>query len=99
MAVPLFEYLSIKDKYCIGYLGTDKSLMTELLKAKHIIEKEFIGLQIFIACKDEMRDLVKENTNIIFESNLPDFKGKFAYFRNLEEKADLIKFLEESNLN
>lgn len=98
MATPLFEYLSIKDKYCIGYFGTDKELMTDLLKARKAIEKELVGLQVYIACKDGMLDLVKGSRNIILESTMPSFTGKVAYLRILEEKADLIQLLEESNI-
>lgn len=98
MAVPLFQYIAIKDKYCIGYFGSDKSLVSDLLKARKVIEKDFPGLQVYIACKDEMIDLLKGVKNIILESLISSFTGKVAYFRILEEKSDLIKFLEESNI-
>jgi hypothetical protein len=98
MAVPLFEYISIKNKYCIGYFGSDKSLISDLLKARKVIEKDFPGLQVYIACKDEMLDLVKGVKNIILESVMSSFTGKVAYLRILEEKGDLIKILEESNI-
>jgi hypothetical protein len=99
MAKPLFEYISIKNNYCIGYFGNDRSLALDILNARRFIEKEFPGLQIYIAFKDEIQDMVKGNKNIIFESNIPSFVGKIAYFRNLEEKSDLIKLLEESNIS
>jgi len=99
MATPLSNYVAIKDKYCIGYFGSDRSLLSDLLNARKFIEKTFPGLQIYIACKNEMQDLVTGNKNVILESNMPSFTGKMAYFRILEEKSDLIKLLEESNIN
>lgn len=98
MTLPLFEYVSIKNNYCIGYLGEDQSLILDVIKSRHFIEKAFPELQVFIVCKDEMHNLVINNKNIILESNIPKFTGKIAYFRNLEEKDDLIKLLEESNI-
>jgi len=98
MAKPLFEYISIKNKYCIGYFGNDSSLVLDILNSRKFIEKEFPGLQIYLSFKNEMQDMVKGSKNIILESNIPSFSGKVAYFRNLEEKSDLIKILEESNI-
>jgi hypothetical protein len=99
MATPLSNYIAIKDKYCIGYFGSDRSLLSDMLNSRKFIEKEFPGLQIYIACKNEMQDLVMGNKNVILESNMSSFTGKLAYFRILEEKSDLNKLLEESNIS
>lgn len=99
MATPLSNYIDIKDKYCIGYFGSDRSLLSDMLNARKFIEKEFPGLQIYIACKNEMQDLAMGGKNVILESNMLSFTGKVAYFRILEEKSDLIKLLEESNIS
>lgn len=99
MATPLSSYIAVKDKYCIGYFGGDRSLLTDMLSVRKVIEKEFPGLQIYIACKNDMQDLVMGSKNVILESNMPSFTGKLAYFRILEEKSDLIKLLEESNIS
>jgi hypothetical protein len=98
MAVPLSKYISIKDKYCIGYFGRDKSLILDLLKSRKAMEKQFPGLVVFIACKNEMMELIKGHHDIILESNIESFSGKVGYFRNLEEKSDLIRLLHESNI-
>jgi hypothetical protein len=99
MTAPLSQYVSVKDKYCICYFGTNKETVTKLFKARELIEKELRGINVYLAVKDEMRNLAKGKKNVILECNMNAYRGKVAYSRNLEEKEDVKDLLRESNIS
>jgi len=99
MAIPFITYISVKDNYCLSYFGDDEDTLNSIIKAREVIEKELKGLKVFITCKDSMKNTVFGKRNIIFESKLKDFKGRFAGSCDLKEKNDLELLLSESKIN
>jgi hypothetical protein len=95
MTAPFTKYLDIKDNYCLAYFGEDKSLVSKILESRSLIETDLKGLNIFIVIKDLFKDKYGNIKNVIFESNMNDYKGKMACFRNLEKKDDLKALLDE----
>ena len=98
MTVPFTQYLEIKDNYCLAYFGEDIDFLNKMLDARHYIERELPGLQVFIACKDMFQRIAEDRANIILESKMMDYKGKMAHTCNLEKKDDLKALLLESKI-
>lgn len=98
MAVSLKQYVLIKDKYCIGYFGSDTKKIKKLFTVRNLIEKQLPGIKIFIVCADTMQKEVKGKRNTILESNMATYRGQIAYYRILEEKEDISDLLVESNI-
>lgn len=94
------KYKSIKDKYCIGYFGNNKSCLLQLEAAIPFIEKELSGITIYIACNN--KEGLDEKTPIVLREELDEkIKNKeFAYFREIVDgECNPVKFLlDESNI-
>jgi hypothetical protein len=95
MTIPFTQYLDIKDNYCLGYFGEDKDFLYKILEARTYIEKELPGLMVFVACRDALQG---GQDNVILESKISEYKGKMAYFCNLEKKDDLKSILTDSKI-
>jgi hypothetical protein len=98
MAVPFPKYASLKNNYCLSYFGDDESTFQYLLKARDAIEKELIGVKLYIACKDQILPNFYGKRNLISESQLKEYPGRFAYYRDLVKKDDINLLLEESKI-
>jgi len=95
MTTPFTQYVDIKDNYCLTYFGEDEIMLNKIFEAKEYIEKELPDLKIFVICSDLFKNKIK---NVIFESNMSEYKGKMACVRNLEKKEDLKMLLIESKI-
>lgn len=98
MAAPFTKYLEVKDNYCLAYFGDDENLIKDILTARDVIENEFKGLNVFLACNDRMKNIVNDKRNVILKSKMNDFTGKMACFRILEKKEDLKSLLNDSKI-
>lgn len=98
MTIPLSHYVSIKNKYCISYFGSDKEKAKKLFKARDLIEKELPDIKIYLIMIDEMRTLIRGKRNVTIESNMESFRGKVAYSRTLEENEEIESLLTECNI-
>lgn len=94
--IPFDQYLDLKDHYCLGYFGNDLGILTKVVEAKNIIEKELKGMIGWVACKDDY--VLDVSDMVIPESKMADYKGKMAFFCNLEEKDDIKVLLERSKI-
>jgi hypothetical protein len=83
MAVVLPHYAKIKDRYCIGYFGRSNEYLVQLLLLRPNIEKELPGIQVYIACMDEVFHLLDGHPNVLTYSQLRENELNFAYIRNL----------------
>jgi len=83
MAVVLPHYAKIKDRYCIGYFGRSNEYLVQLLLLRPNIEKELPGIQIYIACMDEVFHLLDGHPHVLTYSQLRENELNFAYIRNL----------------
>lgn len=93
MTAPFTQYLVIKDTFCISYFGEDKEFINSIRYAKKQIELEFPGIKAVLIFQDQF---TKEGD--VPESKMADLKGKVAFVRQLEEKQDLKKLLEDAKL-
>ena len=97
MAFSFPHYTQIKNRYCVGYFGNDPQYLEQLILARPIIEETFPGIEIHIACKDSMFEVLKEEPNRVAESQLRDNRRQYAYIRvinyNMKTNpvADLLK--------
>jgi len=98
MPIPFTQYLDIKDNYCLSYFGEDEQFLVKVLDARHYIERELPGLQVFIACKDIFKQIAEDRANIILESKMAEYKGQIANTCNLEKLQDLKSLLEDSKI-
>jgi hypothetical protein len=99
MVSPFPRYKKIKDRYCIGYYGFNKSIVSKLIKARPIIEGQLPGITIYLSCQDEMSDILTNEQNIILLSNLSKYNGEVACFREIHDVENPVeKLLEESNI-
>lgn len=101
MAFPLPHYAKIKDNYCVVYQGPNNEFITQLLQVRPHIEQQLPGLQVYIACKDELSYLVAGFKRILFISELKARKNEFAYIRHLKNNLrdnPVEQLLKESGL-
>jgi hypothetical protein len=100
MAIPFPRYKKIKDRYCIGYYGYDKSIVSKLIKARPIIENQLPGIIIYLSFQNEMYDSLSEEKNIIYVTDLSKHSGELACFREIHDNIvnPVEKLLEESNI-
>ena len=95
--IPLPLYAKIKDRYCIGYFGQSHDILSDLKKARSIIEKELPGIQVYICCNDEKAGMLSGEDRVILKSQLPEKIKELAYFRELIDET-VIDLLEESKI-
>jgi hypothetical protein len=100
MAIPFPRYKKIKDRYCIGYYGFDRSIVLKLIKARPIIENQLPGTIIYLSCQNEMLDILTNQPNVILSSDLSKYNGELACFREIHDGENTVeKLLEESNIS
>jgi len=83
MSVALPHYAKIKDRYCIGYFGRSNEYLVQLLLLRPNIERELPGVQIYIACMEEVFHLLAGHPRVLTYEQLKDNENNFAYIRNL----------------
>jgi len=98
MAIPLTHYVRIKNNYCVGYFGSDKNVILKLIKSRPIIEKELPGVRIYIACNEEMSEILAGEVRVVYGPEVYDLRDKVAHFRELELDETVEDLLNESNI-
>jgi len=98
MAIPLTHYVKIKNNYCIGYFGSDKNVISKLIKYRPVIEKELPGIRIYIACNGEMSEILAGEVRVVYDLEVYDLRDKVAHFRELEPDETVEDLLNESNI-
>lgn len=93
--IPLPTYAKIKDRYCVGYFGDSEDVLTDLLKARPVVERELPGISLYICCADEKAHMFKDK--VIPKSKLPEMIKEIAYFRELNGMS-VAELLEESEI-
>lgn len=99
MTVSYNNYLSVKNKYCVGYFGVFNEFVLQLIHLLPVIEKQLPGIDLYIAGKNEISTVI-QHPKLVLEKNLN--KKSYAFYREL--KFDNIDhpveaFIEESGLN
>ena len=102
MAFPYPEYVKIKDKYCISYLGHNDEYIIQLINIRDAIQKELPGIQLYICCNDRLSDLKTSYSNILLSDELRKNKKNFAYIRSIRYEDNglhpILNLLHESNI-
>jgi hypothetical protein len=94
MSLPLNQYVKVKDRYCISYLGPSKEYIQLLSYLRPAIEAELPGIQIYLCCRKEFLP----NTERVFDlSELNKKKNEMAYIRELT--CDLVNHPIEMLIN
>ena len=98
MTLPLNQYVKVKDRYCIQYIGPTKEYLLLLSYLIPAIEAELPGLQIYLCGRDEFMPFGEKSFGL---SQFEQKKNEMAYCRELP--CDLIhhpveQLLIESNL-
>lgn len=101
MSISLPHYATIKNRYCICYLGSCNEYILQLLYLRSAIEKELPGIELWIAHKNEVSYLVKDYNKTISITKLQNNKRNFAYIRNLKcnmRDHPIMELIEESEI-
>ena len=101
MAIALPHYAKIKDRYCISYFGRSNEYLVQLLLLRPNIEKELQGIQIYIACLDEVFYILSGHPRILTCEQFRENEKNFAYIRNLTcnlQEHPVEALMEESQI-
>ena len=101
MPISILNYTTIKDKYCICYLGCCNEYVVQLIFLRPYIEEQLPGLQIYICCKSELSHLTNGYERIIYNSEIQDKKKEFAHIRTLKCNMidhPILELFNESDL-
>jgi hypothetical protein len=99
MTVPLPYYVKIKDRYCVAYFGNAQEYLFQLVLLRGNVERELPGIQVYIACKDELFDLIREHDRTLTWSQMRESVKSFAYIRELRCDTivhPVLELMEES---
>jgi len=77
------EYSKIANNYCICYFGISDEYLLQLKNLKPILEREFPDLVIYIGCKDDKIEFLKECNHVLKISELKIRKNDFAHISEL----------------
>ena len=89
MAIPLTDYVKIKNNYCIAYLGDNQQTVDALVNNCSKLEGLYPGVHIYICIQDKLiKDLLP---NLVPLSTLN--KSKFAYIREIHEATEILQEL------
>jgi len=89
MFLPFHHFRQVKDKYCIAYFGNHDDYLLLLIFLRPYIERQFQGIQIYLACKDDSFYLLKNEPRVVKKSEFD--KNNFCYVRYLT--LDMNKLL------
>lgn len=101
MTIPFPQYAKIKDRYCIAYFGNCNEYLIQLRLLRPIMEHNFPGLQIYIACKEEAKYLLQDEPRVVSRDELKSNPHEFAYIRELTcnmQDHPVEEFMKESGL-
>jgi hypothetical protein len=101
MGIPFTEYVKIKDKFCLRYVGGNTEYIAQLQALRPQIEQEMPGLKLFIACADSEYPRFQNDPQIICVTQLNQQRNKFGYIRefaNNLQQHPVLKLLEESKI-
>ena len=76
--IGLEHYASIKNNYCIGYFGNANEHLIQLKLLRPFMERKFPGLNIYLGCKDESMEYLRDCDNVIPISEMRKRKTEFA---------------------
>lgn len=101
MGIPFTEYVKIKDKFCLRYVGNNTEYILQLQALRPQIEQQLPGLKLFIACVDSEYPRFQNDPQIICATQLHQERNKFGYikdFANCLQEHPVLKFLDESKI-
>lgn len=96
---PLREYTKIKDSYCISYFGNCNEYIIQLYLLIPSIEKQYPGLDFYIACKEDQKALCPKSHKVITQEQLK--KAKFGYVKSFNcnmRSHPIESFLKENEI-
>jgi hypothetical protein len=101
MSFSLAEYAKIKNNYCVCYIGPLNEYVLQLNYLRPAIEKELPGINMYVCCKESLKDLAFEQ-KIIFYPKIKEKRKSFGHIYEIAcnvHEHPILKFLEESNLS
>lgn len=81
MFTPFKNFLDVKYKYCISYFGNSNEYIELLRLLRPFIESQFRGVQIHLACKDDVYYLLKDEPRVCRKSEFD--KSNYSHVREL----------------
>ncbi len=99
--IDLEHYARIKNNYCIGYFGNSDEHLIQLKLLRPCMERKFIGLNIFLGCKDVSYGYLQDCDKVIKLSEIRKRKREFAHIKELrfDGKSHVVyQFLEKCDL-
>jgi hypothetical protein len=102
MSIKYEHYAKIKDKVCMLYAGhcTDYIIIMKLIRP--LLEAQFPGMTIFIACRDELLYLLRGQPRVVPRSTIKRNVNQYGYIKEIDGRMSgshpLIEVLTESGL-
>jgi len=96
MTLPLSQYVKVKDRYCIHYVGPNDEYIDQLIHIRPAIEEDLPGIKIYICCRVGLEYLKEKYERLIVESEFD--KNEVAYVRYLDDQKAVWKLIVESYL-
>ena len=93
--MPFPQYVKVKDRYCIHYVGPKDEYIDQLLQIRQAIEEDLPGIQVYLCCRAELSHL-KERGHLFLESE--NYKDEVAYVRYLDGDRAVWRLITESYL-
>jgi len=93
---PLIQYIQIKDKCAIYYLGNSYEYVVQIICLMPYIQKALPNLEIDVFCKDEVAKTIGAKPLSYFEKNKYGFTYEITYNLDSHSIEDLLK---ESNIS
>lgn len=95
-------FVKIKDKYCMLYAGHCVEYLLLLKLLRPFFEEQFKGLQIYLACRDDLMYVFNDVPNTLSKSKLRKSHRNFGYIKEIEGKMrpphPIHSIFTESNL-
>ena len=97
MTILYKRYLEIKNKCCVYYFGLFNEFALQLIYLRPAIEKELPGLELYIACKNELKTIIGNPSRVVFKEDFKDYH--YAHCQELKFNQvhhPVMKLLEDS---
>lgn len=96
MTLPLPMYNKVKNNYCICYLHNSIEQLKRLIDVRKELETKYNPINIYICCKDNLFDIIKNNKNTFKYSELKNNQNEFAHIFNLKFNDTIDDFIKEN---
>lgn len=78
------KYADIKDRYCICYFGHSDEYLVQLRLIKPVIERNLLGLTVYIGCQDAKSHLLQDCNHTLKATELKSKRYEFGHIKEIK---------------